>query len=147
MYANQAHIVLVHFPVLGSFISLFLGWKAFKNASEASYKYFYWSGLFLAITGSIAYFSGVETANWLKNNYDAYNQSLIENHALIGRIGFIFSIFTGVLGIMGVSAYAQDEIPHKVIPYILLIITVISILIPKRELLDEADLAKLNKKQ
>ena len=123
MFADFLHIILVHIPVFGSLILPFLGWRALSNKDIKAYKAFYWGSILLAFFAAIAYFSGADTAIWLKDHYDAYNLTLVENHALWGRIGFILSVFGGLIGVIGVSAYAQEEKPHKITPYLLFFIS------------------------
>ncbi len=121
MYADFLHIILVHIPVFGGLISAFLGWRALKHKDAKTCKIFYGSAIVLGILASIAYFSGVETAIWLKAHDKAYNLTRVENHALWGRVGFIVSVLGGLMGVVGISAYAQEEKPHKITPYLLFI--------------------------
>lgn len=92
-------------------------------------KVFYWGNILLAVAASIAYFSGPATAEWVQQQVSNYSKDLIENHALLGRIGFTTSILSGVLGIMAVANYAQGEKPHKSIPWILVFILLITLLL------------------
>lgn len=78
---------------------------------------------------SIAYFTGPATAEWVKEEISNYSKNLVENHALWGRVGFIMSILTGILGIVAITNYAQDEKPHQAIPWILFFILLINVLV------------------
>ncbi len=123
------HILIVHIPVLGSFLVVFLGIRAIQTTQVAAYKTFYWSSFFIAITASIAYFSGPETATWVQDHMTHFSKEIIENHALWGRIGFSVAVLSGLVGIMAIANYAQEEKPHKSIPWILLGISVMVFLI------------------
>jgi hypothetical protein len=76
-----------------------------------------------------AYFTGPETAEWVKNLSTSYPQKLIENHALWGRFGFIGSVLTALLSLMALANYAQEEEPHKSILWILFVILILNFLI------------------
>ncbi len=107
-----------------------LGWKAIRSKKTTHYhKLYYWGSIILAVSASIAYFTGPATAEWIKNNITTYSKDLVENHALWGRIGFIVSILSGLLGVMAISNYAQGERPHKAIPWILFIILLLNVCI------------------
>jgi uncharacterized membrane protein len=121
--------MVVHIPVLGSPLLLAFGWKAIHSKLATDYKVYYWSSLFIAIASSIAYFTGPLTADWVKEQYTNYSKDFVENHALWGRIGFVTSVLGGVLSIMALANYAQDEKPHKSIPWILLIILLLTVLL------------------
>jgi uncharacterized membrane protein YedE/YeeE len=129
MTSAWLHILIVHFPVLGSILLLFLGFNALKTKKMASYKYLYWGSIFIALTAGIAYFSGPGTAVWVKENTTRYNKEIIENHALWGRIGFSIGILMGLLGVMAIANYAQDEEPHPSIPWIVFGIIFILLLV------------------
>ncbi len=129
MNLAQIHLLIVHLPVLGSLIVLYLGVKAIRNQDITTYKGFYWASILMAITASIAYFTGPETAVWVKAHISDYNKDIVENHALWGRIGFSVGILAGLLGVMSIANYAQEEKPHKSIPWILLVITVLLVII------------------
>lgn len=81
------------------------------------------------MTASISYFTGPATAEWVKLQVSNYPKTLVENHALIGRIGFIISFFNGLLGVMALANYLQEEKTHKVVPWVLFGFIMISILV------------------
>jgi len=83
----------------------------------------------MGIIVSVSYFSGPSTADWVKNHYGLYNQNLVENHALWGRIVFIIQIFISLLGVMSLSNYLQDEKNSPKIHYLMLILLVINTII------------------
>ena len=115
--------------MLGSPLVFVMGWKAIRSNKTTDYKNFYWGSLLLAIVASIAYFTGPATADWVKEQMTVYSKELVENHALWGRFGFTSSILSGVLGIMAIANYAQEEKPHKAIPWMIFFIILLNILI------------------
>jgi len=114
---------------LGSPLLLLLGFKSIRTKKLSDLKVFYWGNILLAVVASIAYFTGPATAEWVQQQVTNYSKDLVENHALLGRIGFITSILSGVLGIMAVANYAQGEKPHKSIPWVLVCILLLTVLI------------------
>ena len=123
------HIMFVHFPVLGTPLLLFLGWKAVRSKSIRNYKTFYWLTLITSLLTVAVYFTGPQTAEWIKTNLLEYPKELVETHALWGRFAFIGSVFSGILGLMAIMNYAQDEKPHKSIPWILIIVLVLNVFV------------------
>ncbi len=85
--------------------------------------------ILLAAVTSISYFTGPNTAEWVKNQVSNYPKTLVENHALIGRIGFIISFLNGLLGVMAVANYLQGEKPHKAIIWILFCLVILSLVV------------------
>ncbi len=121
------HIILVHIPVLGTPLLLYIGFRALHSGNLNNLKIFYWMSFLLALLTVMAYFTGPSTADWVKEYYPHYSQDLVENHALWGRFAFTMSVFSGVLAIMPLSSYAQEEVPHKSIPWILIGIQVLNL--------------------
>jgi hypothetical protein len=81
------------------------------------------SAIAMAIITSISYFTGPATAEHVKIVLQNYPQDLVESHALWGRIAFIVQIFAGLIGIMGLSSYLQEEKPSpKIAVWILVMI-------------------------
>jgi len=124
-----AHIILVHIPIVVTPILVYIGWKAFQSKTTKDYKIFYWFVLVASLLTVAVYFTGPQTAEWVKTHVTNYPQELVENHALWGRFVFIGSVFAGVLALMAVLNYAQEEIPHKAIPWILMLLLVLNILL------------------
>lgn len=120
MNAAWLHITLVHIPVFGTPLLLFMGVKALKSQKTPQLKAFYQGSIILAVFASIAYFTGPSTSDWVKAVFSDYSQDMVENHALWGRFGFTSSILSGLIGIMAISSYLQEEKPHKAIPWVLL---------------------------
>lgn len=114
------HITLVHIPVLGTPLVLFIGFKAIQNKDISQLKSFYYGSLILALFATIAYFTGPATSDWVKEVFSEYSQEMVENHALWGRFGFTSSILSGLLAVMAISSYLQEEKPHKAVPWVLL---------------------------
>jgi hypothetical protein len=123
------HIILVHIPVIGTPLLVYLGWKAIQKNTLNNYKAYYWSVLILSVLTSVAYFTGPQTAEWIKTHLAEYPQEIIEDHALWGRFVFIGNVFSGILALMAVLNYVQNEKPHKSIPWILLIVLGINFLL------------------
>jgi hypothetical protein len=121
--------MLVHLPVLGTPLLIYIGIRAIRSADIKQLKTLYWGSLILAIITAVVYFSGPATADWVKEFDVHYTQELVENHALWGRFAFTISILSGVLGIMAVANYAQEEIPHKSIPWLLVGVHVLNLFI------------------
>ena len=121
------HIVLVHIPVLGTPLLLYVGFSALCSGNLSQLKVFYWMSFILALLMSAAYFTGPATADWVKEYYAHYSRDLVENHALWGRFTFIISVLSGVVAIMPLASYAQEEVPHKSIPWILIGLQVINL--------------------
>jgi len=121
------HIMLVHLPVLGTPLLLFVGIQALRTLDIRRLKTLYWGSLILAVLTAVVYFTGPATAEWVKEFDVNYSQELVENHALWGRFSFTISILSGVLGIMAVASYAQEEVPHKSIPWILVGVHIINL--------------------
>jgi len=106
-----------------------VAWKSLRSKSDLDYKLVFLLSIVLAIFASISYFSGPATAEWVKSHTADYQQNLVENHALLARIGFIFSILNGLLGIMAIANYLQGEKPHKAIPWVLFCLIIISLIV------------------
>jgi len=123
------HIMLVHIPVIGTPLLIYLGWIAIQKKTTKSYKTYYGAVLSLTILILVVYFTGPQTAEWIKNHLTVYPQEIIESHALWGRFVFIGSVFSGILALMALLNYAQDEKPHKSIPWILLLTLGINFLV------------------
>jgi len=121
------HIAVVHIPVLGTPVLLFIGIKALQSKTVSQLKLFYWGSLLVASFAVLAYFTGPATADWVKNVFSEYNQEFVENHALWGRLGFVSAVFSGLLGVMAISSYAQEDVPHKAIPWVLVIFQIINL--------------------
>lgn len=100
-----------------------------KNATIRTWKQIYAVSIVTAIITSISYFTGPATADHVKIVLQNYSQDLVESHALWGRIAFIVQIFAGLIGIMGLSSYLQEEKPSQKLPYILFVLLLINVLI------------------
>ena len=129
MHIAQVHILIVHIPVLGSLLVLFLGIRAIKRQKSSQYKSFYWVSLAVAVFSAIAYFTGPDTATWVQEQMQNYPKEILETHALWGRIAFSVSVLSGLLGIMALANYAQEEKPHSSVPWIALFISLLLVII------------------
>lgn len=129
MTSNSLHIISVHLPVVLTPIMAVWTYSNLKNASVKTWKQIYAVSIAMAIITSISYFTGPATAEHVKIVLQNYPQDLVESHALWGRIAFIVQIFAGLIGIMGLSSYLQDENPSPKLPWILFIILGVNIFI------------------
>lgn len=123
------HIMLVHLPVLGTPLLLFLGWRAIRSKAVKSYKTFYGFTLITSLLTVAVYITGPQTAEWIKTHLLEYPIELVESHALWGRFSFIGSVFSGIFALMAILNYAQEEKPHKAIPWILISVLAINLLV------------------
>ncbi len=81
----------------------------------------------MAITASIAYFTGPGTADWLQNLSQTFDKELIENHALLGRFAFIAAILTGLLGLMNRVQKNEEGHPVKTLYFLQFILVILSL--------------------
>jgi len=123
------HIMFVHLPVIGTPILLFLGWKALRAKRIKVYKLFYWLTLATSLMTVVVYYTGPQTAEWIKIHMAEYPKELVETHALWGRFAFIGSVLSGILALMAILNYAQEEKPHKAVPYVLVLVLLINFII------------------
>jgi hypothetical protein len=120
----------VHLPVIGTPILFYFVWQNRNTVLNSQV----WKTLFLwfvilSILTSIAYFSGPQTADYLKDILQVYPQDIIESHALWGRIAFVIQAMMGLIGIMGLSSILQGEKPSAKLPFILIILLLINVVI------------------
>ncbi|GCE30073.1 hypothetical protein KDA_55570 [Dictyobacter alpinus] len=105
---NMAHIHLLvnHFPILGSiFVSiLFLVAMIFKNAFLQ--KVSLWFLVFVALFTAVAYFSGDGAKN-IAENVSHVSDSLVHDHESMARIGLILMFFTGAIALFGGVFYSR----------------------------------------
>jgi uncharacterized membrane protein len=127
--SNSLHIISVHLPVVLTPVMAVWTYSNLKNASIRTWKQIYAVAIVMAIITSISYFTGPATAEHVKIVLQNYSQDLVESHALWGRIAFIVQIFAGLIGIMGLSSYLQEEKPSQKLPYILFVLLLINVLI------------------
>ncbi len=132
MIANWIHVMIVHLAVIGT------PWLAYRTlmyrqipTDEKPWKATFSGLIILGIITAIAYFTGPETADWVKQVLDTYPQDLVEDHALWGRIVFVIQGMAGLIGIMGWASILQEEKPdHRIrgVLIVLLILNTIAIL-------------------
>ena len=91
MLANWIHIIIVHLTVIGT---PWLLYRAFSHGQipmdSQAWKRTFIALILLTIITSIAYFTGPETADWTKQVLANFPQDRVEDHALWGRIAFVF---------------------------------------------------------
>jgi hypothetical protein len=130
MLANWIHIVIVHFAVIGT---PWLLYRAVKQRNDTmdneSWKLNYSVLILFGITAGIAYFTGPEAADYLKGFLEGYNQNLVENHALWGRVAFVIQVIAAFLGIMGWASILQEEKPDKRIAWLIIALLAVNILV------------------
>lgn len=130
MIANWIHIVLVHLGVIGT---PWLAYRVFvhrQSPMDAKPWKANFSGLIiLTLLTAVAYFTGPEAADWVKEVLVSFPQNQVEDHALWGRIAFVIQGIAGLLGVMGWSSILQEEKPHRRIPSILLVLLITNTLV------------------
>lgn len=130
MIANWIHVIIVHFAVIGT---LWLVYRVFihrkKPLDSGSWKNNFSALIILSGITGVAYFTGPDAAEWLKQVLDSYSQDQLEDHALWGRIAFVIQTITGLLGIMGWASILQEEKPYRLLPAILLALLILNTLV------------------
>lgn len=130
MLANWIHVMLVHVAIIAT---PWLTYRAIVHRRDPMdsrpWKVNFSALIVLAIITVIAYFTGPETADWVKGTLTDYPQDLVEDHALWGRIGMVIQGIAGILGIMGWASIAQEEIPDRRIATIVIALLVVNILV------------------
>lgn len=129
MNTAYLHILTVHLPVIGTPVLIIWMLSNLKNHSEKQWKWLYATTIFIGILTGVSYFTGPATADWVKTHLTHYPQDLVENHALLGRLVFVLQTFASLIGIMALSSYWQGEKPSVKLPYILLIVLIITTLL------------------
>jgi len=112
MIANWIHVMIVHVAVLGT------PWLAYRTWSHRQmpmdtqpWKDTYSGLIILGGMTALAYFTGPDTADWVKEVLAAYPQERVEDHALWGRIAFVIQGIIALLGVMGWASILQEEKP------------------------------------
>ena len=123
------HIISVHIPVVGTPILLIWAIANMGVQNAANWKWIYTTGFLLAIVTSISFFTGPSAADWVKLHLENYPIDLVENHALWGRFAFIVQILIGLLSIMAISNYAQNEKTDVKIPFIFLFLLTVNVIL------------------
>ena len=123
------HIITVHLPVVLTPVMIVWIFSSLKKPSETTWKKIYSVTLLLTFITAVSYFTGPSTANHVKEILQSYRQDLVEDHALWGRVAFVLQVFSGLMAIMGLSAYLQGDKPVSKLPLILLLISVLSTLV------------------
>ena len=130
MIANWIHILIVHFAVI---ITPWLLYRVIvqrkKALDEKAWKNNYSLLIISGIIAGIAYFTGPEAADYLKEFLEPYSQEQVEDHALMGRIASVIQGIVALLGIMGWASILQEEMPDKRIPSILIFLLGINTLL------------------
>lgn len=130
MIANWIHVMVVHIAVIGTPWLLYRVLTQRKLSLDSKQ----WKGnysilIVLGIIAASAYFTGPEAADWTKQVVASYSQDLVEDHALWGRIAFVIQAIAALIGIMGWASILQEEMPHKKIPLILIILLTVNTLV------------------
>jgi len=130
MIANWIHVMVVHIAVIGTPWLLYRVLMQRKLSLDSKQ----WKGnysilIVLGIIAASAYFTGPEAADWTKQVVASYSQDLVEDHALWGRIAFVIQVIAALIGIMGWASILQEEMPHKKIPLILIILLIVNTMV------------------
>ena len=130
MIANWIHIVIVHLAVIGT---PYLAYRAVVYRQvpldAQPWKNTYSGLIILTTITAIAYFTGPDTSEWVKQVLASFSQDQVEDHALWGRIAFVIQGIAGLLGIMGWASILQEEKPDRRIPGILIALLVVNTLV------------------
>ncbi|MEC9477043.1 MAG: hypothetical protein VX764_08405 [Planctomycetota bacterium] len=124
MGSTWVHLLVVHVPVLICPVALFFLIRAARSGSESDFKIGNALVLISAIAAVIAYFTGVSAAEWLDGIIEL-DQEQVEDHGLWGRISFTIMAIVGVVSLMAIIAFLQEEKPHPSLPRIILGLTLI----------------------
>ena len=130
MIANWIHVMIVHFAVIGTpwlLYRVFVQRKLPLNNKQ--WKDNYSLLIILGAIAAIAYFSGPEGADWVKQILDPYPQDHVEDHALWGRAAFVIQVIAALVGIMAWASILQEEVPDRRIPIILMVILALNTLV------------------
>lgn len=127
MIANWIHIMIVHLAVIGS-PWLFYRVIVYRKhpLDEKKWRANYIVLILLGFSSTLAYFTGPEAADWIKETLKDYSQDLVEDHALWGRVSFVLQVITAFIGIMGLASMLQEEKPYAKIPQILSVLLFIN---------------------
>ncbi|HBH06428.1 MAG TPA: hypothetical protein DDX92_07480 [Flavobacteriales bacterium] len=130
MLANWIHIVIVHVTVLGT------PWLAYRTIiqrklplNSTSWKFNYSATILLGIVAAIAYFTGPESSDYIKQVLTDFPQDHVEDHAFWGRVGFVIQVIAGLVGIMGWASILQEEAPDRRTTVVLITLLIINTLI------------------
>lgn len=130
MLANWFHISIVHLAVLGiPFLTYCVFSQRKLPLNAKSWRYTYIGLILLAIITTVAYITGPQTADYVKEVVENYPQTQVEDHALWGRIVLILQVIAGLIGIMGLASVLQDEKPERIIFTLLAILLTANTLI------------------
>ncbi|NRA50354.1 MAG: hypothetical protein HRU12_14580 [Phaeodactylibacter sp.] len=130
MIANWVHIMIVHLAVIGTPWLVYRTMVHRKEPLDSKrWKDTYSLLIALGAIAGIAYFTGPEAADWTKQVLDTYNQDLVEDHALWGRIAFVIQVVTALLGVMGWATILQEEKPDKRVSIIVIVLLILNTLV------------------
>lgn len=127
MIANWIHVIIVHLAVIGT------PWLAYRvlvhrqtPMDAKPWKNTYSGLIILTIITGVAYFTGPDTADWIKEVMPSFPQDHVEDHALWGRIAFVIQGIAGLIGVMGWAAILQEEIPDRRISILLIVLLILN---------------------
>jgi hypothetical protein len=126
MWATWIHLLVVHVPVVLTPIALALLVRAMRSSSETDFKLAYAVVLGVAVLSVAAYVTGPMAADWL-NEEIALEIGRTEDHALWGRAAFTTSALGGAAALVALSAFRQEEEPHKALPWVVAMLTTITL--------------------
>ncbi|MEL6822758.1 MAG: hypothetical protein AAFP70_13430 [Calditrichota bacterium] len=125
MWTTWLHLIVVHVPVLFSPLALFFLVRAMRSKAIPDYQLAYSFVIIAALTSAAAYFTGPGAADWLSEIL-TLEQNLLEDHALWGRVAFTVMLIAGVMALMAILAYFQEETPHPALSWGIAVLIFIS---------------------
>jgi len=128
MWNTWLHLIVVHIPVLFSPLALIFLFRAMRSKTVSDYQLAYSFVIIVALTSTVSYFTGQGAAEWLTDIL-TLEQNLLEDHALWGRVAFTILLLAGVMALIAVLAYFQEEEPHSSLPWAIAMLMFISTII------------------
>ncbi|MDZ4713727.1 MAG: hypothetical protein SGI89_15575 [bacterium] len=126
MNAAHLHLVLNHFPVIGSAIAIFVLLIGILKRSDDIKKV---SLMILVLTSLITipvYLSGEKAQAKIEGNYEDVDEDFIDAHEDFALYSFIVMDIAGAFAIIALFAYRKPKTLPKSIAYALLLILLIS---------------------
>ena len=125
MNAAHLHIVLNHFPIIGTAISIFVLLIGLIKKSDDVKKT---SILILILTAFITipvYLTGDKAQEMIEGNYDDVDESFIESHEDFALYSFIAMDITGAIGLLSIFLFKKPKLLPNSFAYFMLVLLLI----------------------
>ncbi len=125
MNAAHLHIVLNHFPIIGTAISIFVLLIGLIKKSDDVKKT---SILILILTAFITipvYLTGDKAQEMIEGNYDDVDESFIESHEDFALYSFIAMDITGAIGLLSIFLFKKPKLLPNSFAYFMLALLLI----------------------